>query len=67
MEGKIAVSISEAAEMVGISRSALYPRLMSGEVPTVVIGGRRVVPVAQLREWVDSQLADQMAKARFPS
>lgn len=63
METRIAVSVSEAASLIGVSRSSIYPRLLSGEVPSVVVGKRRLVPIAALREWLDSQLAAQ-AEAR---
>ena len=43
------VTISEAARMIGISRSAGYRAAHKGEIPTIRIGGRLLVPVAKLR------------------
>lgn len=49
----ITVSVDEAARMLGVSRAALYPRITSGEIPSVTLGRRRLVPVEGLREWVE--------------
>ena len=43
------VTISEAARTIGISRSAGYRAAHKGEIPTIRIGGRLLVPVAKLR------------------
>jgi len=47
-------SLPEAAQVLGVGRSSLERGWRSGSVPTVKIGGRRVVPIA----WVD-QLANE--------
>lgn len=43
------MTISEAAEILGISRSAGYRAAGKGEIPTIRIGGRLLVPTAKLR------------------
>lgn len=57
MEDRIAISVEEAARMVGLSRAAFYPIVMAGDVPSVKVGARRLVPMNALREWMDRQLA----------
>ncbi len=52
MEDRIAVDVETAAEMLGISRAALYPLVIAGVVPSFKVGRRRLVPVARLRDWV---------------
>lgn len=52
IEGRIAISILEAAEVLGISRSYAYQMAASGELPTLRLGRRILVPVAALRELV---------------
>ena len=42
------MSIPEAAAMAGISRSSRYRAADKGEIPTIRIGGRRLVPTAVL-------------------
>jgi excisionase family DNA binding protein len=49
-EGRLAVSIPEAAKALSISRSFAYAQADSGEIPTIRIGRRRLVPVHLLRE-----------------
>jgi len=49
--GRIAVDAGTAAEMVGLSRAALYPFLMCGDVPSFKVGRRRLVLVDGLRRW----------------
>jgi excisionase family DNA binding protein len=55
-EGRIAVDVDTAAEMLGISRGALYPLVMAGDVPSFKIGRRRLVPIEGLREWAATQV-----------
>lgn len=48
-----ALSMANGAAWVGLSRSAFYPLVMGGEIPSFVCGRRRLVPIAGLREWVE--------------
>lgn len=57
MPNRIAVSIEEAAEMVGIGRSTLYGKLSAGELPSMKIGKRRLIRVDALNAWVAEQEA----------
>ena len=54
-EVRIAVDVETAAEMLGVSRGALYPLVMAGDVPSFKIGRRRLVLVEALRSWAVSQ------------
>ena len=49
-----AVSVPEAAARAGVSRTFLYERISSGELPTVKIGKRRLVRVEALSRWLKS-------------
>jgi excisionase family DNA binding protein len=40
------ISVSEAAERLGISRNHAYEAAKSGEIPTIKIGKRVLVPLA---------------------
>lgn len=42
------LSISEAAKTLGIGRSAAYEAARTGELPTIRIGKRILVPIAAL-------------------
>jgi excisionase family DNA binding protein len=50
---------TEAARLLGISRSKLYELLAAGEIPTIHIGRSVRIPLAQLKEWVNAQLTSQ--------
>lgn len=45
---RLALGIAEAASALGMSRGGLYRHVQSGAVRTVKLGGRRLVPVAEL-------------------
>jgi excisionase family DNA binding protein len=50
-----ALSVAEAAKRAGVSRSFLYERIASGELPTVKWGKRRLVLVPTLRRCLASR------------
>lgn len=47
------VSIPEACRISGIGRSALYERISSGELRSAKVGARRLIHIADLRDFVD--------------
>lgn len=49
---RILVGVEHAAELVSISRAQLYRLLDTGEISSMKLGRRRLVPVAALHEWV---------------
>ena len=51
-QGRLAMPVHEAARQLGVSRSAVYAAIHSGEIPSVRIGGRILVPYARLQEIV---------------
>lgn len=53
----LAVSVSQASQITGLSRSVLYPRVMSGELRSFLVGTRRLIAVEDLRRWLDEQRA----------
>jgi excisionase family DNA binding protein len=42
-----------AAEALGISRSSLYLLIQNGELETVTVGRRRLVPADAITDYVD--------------
>ena len=52
----------EVAEAIGVGRSKVYELLASGALPSIRIGGRVRVPVAELREWIERQAGGQGRK-----
>lgn len=49
---KLLVSIPEAVHITGIGRSKLYELLAAGEIVSVRVGKRRLIPTASLEEFV---------------
>lgn len=55
--GPLLVSINEAAEMLGVSRRLTISLLDSGQLRSLKLGRRRMVPVAALHEFIENRLA----------
>lgn len=53
--GRDTVSVVEAGEILGISKDAAYDGVKRGEIPTIRIGGRYLVPVARLRALIEGE------------
>jgi excisionase family DNA binding protein len=49
----IAISVPEAGRLLGLSRSSAYAAVKRGDIPSVRIGGRVLVPLRRLEELID--------------
>ncbi len=47
------ITVIEAAEALGIGRSAAYEAARSGQIPTIKIGRRILVPVAAFERMLE--------------
>lgn len=54
---RIAYRVVEAAEVLGLSRAKTYSLVAAGELPSVKLGGRLLVPAGALRERVNQLMA----------
>lgn len=52
---KLAYSITEAAQVLGVSRPTVYALIKTPGFPVFQIGGRKLVSVEGLRDWVRNQ------------
>lgn len=50
-----ALSIEEAANLLGVGRNTAYAAAKSGELPNIRIGGRILVPRVQLDELLEGK------------
>lgn len=50
MDNRIAITVTEAAAAIGIGRTAAYAAAQRGDIPSVRIGGRLLVPRQPLFE-----------------
>ena len=69
--GKATVTVAEAGEIIGVGRASAYLAAGSGDLPTVRIGRRLLVPTARLRQMLGelpaesfgSELAEEVRSA----
>lgn len=52
---KLAYSLTETAQVLGVSRPTVYALIKQPGFPVFQIGGRKLVSVEGLREWVRNQ------------
>ena len=52
----LVVKVSEAAAMLGLSRSKLYPLISKGEIHRFKIGRSRRVPVKEIESLIERQV-----------
>ena len=51
---RLTYSVEEAATLLGISRSLAYEAARTGDLPTIRIGRRILVPAAALQRLIDA-------------
>ena len=52
---KLAYSITEAAQVLGVSRPTVYALIKQPGFPVFSVGNRKLVSVEGLRDWIRSQ------------
>ena len=52
---KLAYSLTETAQVLGLSRPTVYTLIKQPGFPVFQIGGRKLVSVEGLRDWIRSQ------------
>jgi excisionase family DNA binding protein len=57
-QSRLSLAVEEAAQRLGISRASSYEAVRRGEIPSIKIGRRTLVPVAAL----DALLASATAR-----
>ena len=50
---RLAVTVEEASSALGISRSRAYEIIKRGQIPTIKLGGRLLVPWSQLTALIE--------------
>ena len=54
MAEKLGLSVEEAGQLLGLSRSVMYQLVRCEDFPAVHIGKRIIINAAKLQEWLDS-------------
>jgi excisionase family DNA binding protein len=60
-EGRLTVTVAEAAELLGISRGLAYELIQRGELPAMRLGRRIIVPVRAIEALLDRVVAEATA------
>jgi excisionase family DNA binding protein len=50
---RLLVNVQEAAKLLGLGRTNVYALIGRGEIPTILIGRRRLISTAALADWVN--------------
>ena len=53
MEEPYVLTVRETAKFLRLSRNSVYEGIRRGQIPAIVIGRRKLVPLAALRKMVD--------------
>ncbi len=61
LDGRVTLTIEEAAGLLGLGRSACYEAARRGEIPTRRLGRRVLVPVPALLHWLGDGSDNQSA------
>lgn len=56
---RITYSVDEVAQMLGISRGLAYEMVARGELPSVRLGRRLLIPCRAFERWLDEAVAPQ--------
>ncbi len=62
---RLTYTVTEAAALLGISRGAAYEAARNGQIPTVRIGKRLLVPIAAFHKTLDQPALDGSTLQRF--
>ena len=52
---RLAVSVPEAAAMIGVSKTYFFTTLANKSIPTLKVGRRTLVQISVLRDWLSRQ------------
>ena len=52
---KLAYGIDDVAEMLSLGRTTVVALVSNGDIPSIKIGGRRLIPRRDLDEFVERQ------------
>ena len=58
-EGKLLLSVDQAAQRLSIGRSLCYELVMRGDIPSLKLGRRRLVSVAALEQFIVERLEEE--------
>lgn len=60
---KLAYSVDDVAVLISVGRTKVVAMVSSGEIPSIKVGGRRLIPRQDLYEFVDRLRAQAIEEA----
>lgn len=51
--GTIVYSVTQVAQMLGISRTSAYTLCKNGVIPSMQLGKRIVIPISKFNDWIE--------------
>jgi excisionase family DNA binding protein len=52
---RLTVSVPEAAKLLGLSRSSTYEAVRRGDLPSIRVGGRVLIPIQRLESLINDE------------
>ena len=56
---KLALSVEETAEAIGVSLTGCYGLVRRADFPSIRLGGRWIIPVDALRNWMNDRVKEK--------
>jgi len=56
---KLTISCEEARKQLGVSRGSIYQAVNTGQIPSIRVGRRILIPVNALRKLLEEPTGDQ--------
>ena len=60
LDGRLAVDVPEAGALLGLSRNSAYAAAQNGQLPTLRVGRRLIVPVSALLELLNVESREEV-------
>lgn len=64
--GRLFVGVQEAAELLGLSDRTVHCLVAQGELPSLKVGRRRLLPLRRLEDWAEARAAGTEPVAGAP-
>lgn len=59
---KLAFSVEETAKLLGLSRNSVYAALRAGEIPSIRVGARLLIPKTGLEKMLSEAGQDKVRR-----
>lgn len=56
---KFLLSVPEAQQVLGLGRNTVLGLLYSGQIASIKVGKRRLVPREAIKQWIERQISEQ--------